>query len=60
MVKKTHLRKLSTGIREKDEADLETANRTIEPYAALYMIHFANRESMLPHWRPVIDNTLLK
>ena len=42
------------------EADLETVNRTIEPYAALYMIHFANRESMLPHWRPVIDNTLLK
>ena len=41
------------------EADLETVNRTIEPYAALYMIHFSNREAMLPYWRPVIERTLL-
>lgn len=39
---------------------LEDVGRMIEPYAALYMIHFSNRESMLPHWRPVIENTLLK
>ena len=38
----------------------EEAHRLIAPYAALYMIHFANRESMLPHWRIHIDNTLLK
>ena len=42
------------------DANLEAVNRTIEPYAALYMIHFANRESMLPHWRPVIERTLLR
>ena len=42
------------------EADLEAVNRTIEPYAALYMIHFANREAMLPMWRAVIERTLLK
>ena len=42
------------------EADLAEVSRTIEPYAALYMIHFSNRESMLPHWRPVIERTLLK
>ena len=42
------------------EADLETMYRTIEPYAALYMIHFSNRESMLPHWRPVIERSLLR
>jgi len=42
------------------DADLAEVNRTIEPYAALYMIHFSNREAMLPHWRPVIYNTLLK
>lgn len=42
------------------DADLETINRLIEPYAALYMIHFANREEMLPHWSPVIEATLLK
>ena len=39
---------------------LEDVGRMIEPYAALYMIHFSNRESMLPHWRPVIENTLLR
>ena len=38
----------------------EEADRLIEPYAALYMIHFANREAMLPHWRAHIDNTLLR
>ncbi|MCR5710147.1 MAG: TIGR02172 family protein [Bacteroidales bacterium] len=41
------------------DADISDVNRTIEPYAALYMIHFANRESMLPHWLPVIEKTLL-
>ena len=38
----------------------EEANRLIAPYGALYMIHFANRESMLPPWRDCIENTLLK
>ena len=42
------------------DADLADVNATIEPYAALYMIHFANRESMTPEWRSVIDRTLLK
>ena len=42
------------------EADLEEVNRTIEPYAALYMIHFSNRESMLEHWRPAIEKAFLK
>jgi len=42
------------------DADLEEVNRTIAPYASLYMIHFANRESMLPGWRRDIENTLLK
>lgn len=42
------------------EADLETVNRTIEPYAALFMIHFANRQGMFPHWPAVIEKTLLK
>lgn len=39
--------------------DPEEAAREIAPFAALYMIHFANRESMLPHWRVAIENTLL-
>ena len=30
------------------EADLEAVRRDIAPFGALYMIHFANRESMLP------------
>ena len=38
----------------------EEADRLIAPYAALYMIHFANRESMLPHWWGIVENTLLK
>ncbi len=42
------------------DVTLEEANRLIAPYASLYMIHFANREAMLPHWRIAIDNTLLK
>ena len=42
------------------EADLQEINRQIQPYAALYMIHFANRESMLPHWRTDIERTLLR
>ena len=42
------------------EADLEAVNRQIGPFAALYMIHFANRESMLPPWRPYIEEMLLK
>ena len=32
----------------------------IEPYAALLMIHFANRERLYPNWPAVIENTLLK
>ena len=42
------------------EADLQAVNRRMDPYAALYMIHFANRESMLPPWRAHIENTLLR
>ena len=42
------------------DADIEAVSRLIEPYAALYMIHFANREAMLPHWRGPIENNLLK
>lgn len=42
------------------DADLEEVNRAIAPYAALYMIHFANREAMLPEWRAHIERTLLK
>jgi len=42
------------------DADLTAVNRLIEPYAALYMIHFSNREAMLPHWRVPIENNLLK
>ena len=38
----------------------EEASRLIAPYGALYMIHFANREEMLPPWRSHIENTLLK
>lgn len=38
----------------------EEASRLIAPYGALLMIHFANREAMFPHWRPIIENTLLK
>ena len=41
-------------------ADLAEIDRLIEPYAALYMIHFANRESMLPHWRKPIEENLLR
>ena len=41
---------------EADPADVE---RDIAPFAALYMIHFANREQMLPPWRQHINNTLL-
>ncbi|MBR1539134.1 MAG: HD domain-containing protein [Bacteroidales bacterium] len=41
------------------DADLEAVRREIAPFASLYMIHFANRESMLPHWRTHIENTLL-
>ena len=41
-------------------ADLQEIDRQIKPYAALYMIHFANRESMLPHWRTDIEATLLR
>ena len=37
----------------------EEADRLIAPYGALYMIHFANRESMLPPWRSFIEETLL-
>jgi len=42
------------------EADLAEIDRLIQPYAALYMIHFANRESMLPHWRKPIEENLLR
>ena len=42
------------------EADLAEIDRLIQPYAALYMIHFANRESMLPHWRSQIEETLIR
>lgn len=42
------------------DVTVEEASRLIAPYASLYMIHFANRESMLPHWRTAIYNTLLK
>ena len=42
------------------DADLEAVNRMIEPYAALYMIHFSNREPMRPFWRPIIERNLLK
>ena len=38
----------------------EEGHRLIAPYAALYMIHFANREKMLPHWSQFIYSTLLK
>ena len=37
----------------------EEACRLIAPYGALYMIHFANREAMLPHWRSHIEKNLL-
>ncbi len=42
------------------DADLAAVSRLIEPYAALYMIHFSNREAMFPHWRAPIENNLLK
>ena len=42
------------------EADLEEINRMMDPYAAFYMIHFANREQMLPPWREHIEKTLLR
>lgn len=41
-------------------ADLAETERRIAPYAALYMIHFANREAMLPPWREHIEKTLLR
>ena len=41
------------------QADLQAVNALMGPYAGLYMIHFANRESMLPAWRNLIDNYLL-
>lgn len=41
------------------EADPEAVRRDIAPFASLYMIHFANREAMLPHWREHIDKYLL-
>ncbi len=43
-----------------DGTTVEEANRLIAPYGALYMIHFANREALLPPWRAHIENTLLK
>lgn len=43
-----------------DGTTTEEADRLIAPYAALYMIHFANRESMSAPWRTHIENTLLK
>ena len=42
---------------EKNPGEIE---RETAPYSSLYMIHFANRESMLPHWRRSIENNLLK
>ncbi len=42
------------------DADIRAVNRTIDPYAAFYMIHFANREQMLPPWREHIEKTLLR
>ena len=42
------------------DADPVTVGREIAPFSALYMIHFANRESMNPAWRAHIENTLLK
>ena len=41
------------------QADLEAVCRDIAPFGSLYMIHFANRESMLPHWPDHIQKTLL-
>jgi uncharacterized protein (TIGR02172 family) len=38
----------------------EEAHRLIGPYAALYMVHFANREYLMTGWREHIENTLLK
>ena len=43
-----------------ENADPEQVSAEIAPFGALYMIHFANRESMLPPWRAHIENTLLK
>lgn len=37
----------------------EEVRRLIAPYGSLYMVHFANRESMLAEWRTHINNTLL-
>ena len=42
------------------DVDLAEADRTIAPYASLLMIHFANREHLMPGWREAIENTLLK
>ena len=42
------------------EADLSAVDREIAPFAALYMIHFANREKMLPGWPEFIAKTLLQ
>jgi hypothetical protein len=40
--------------------DPEAVLRDIAPFGSLYMIHFANRESMLPHWPEHIEKTLLR
>ena len=42
------------------DADAAQVDRDIAPFACLYMIHFANREAMLPHWRLRIEETLLR
>ena len=43
-----------------NQMTLEEVGRLMDPYAALYMIHFANREAMLPEWREHIERTLLR
>lgn len=40
--------------------DPEAVLHDIAPFGSLYMIHFANRESMLPHWPEHIEKTLLR
>ena len=42
------------------DADPDAVGREIAPFAALYMIDFANRETMFPRWRDYIAETLLK
>ena len=39
------------------DADIEAINRRVAPFTALYMVHFGDRDKMLPHMRRFIENT---